>query len=120
MKNYVVRLVATTAGEKFKADKNGNLPYILQPVNGSRIDKGGIINGSVAHRLGLKAGSICSINITETKSADGQYTNFNHDLVSDLTSAVSTQIAANVVSQMMGSYMAPTLTPAVKDDTSPV
>ena len=118
MKNYVVRLVATTAGEKFKTDKNGNTPYIMQPVNGTRIAEGGIINGTVAHRLGLKAGSIASINITKTKSEDGQYDNFTHELVVDLTAQVASQMASQVLAQMTAGFNMPVVTPVTTDDTS--
>lgn len=120
---YTVRAVATQDGGKFKRNKNGKLPFILSPVNGSRITVGGILDGTIAERLGVVANGVYTIDITTIKATvAGGYDNTRHAVIADLTQAVASNLAAQAVGQMFGAqsvYSTPA--PAVTaDDTNPL
>lgn len=92
-------------GGNFKMDKNGNMPYLcLDLQTGKIISFGGIINGSVGNKLGLVENGIYTLNISSTQTTVGAntYTNYNHDVIADLTQSVYTEGAKLVAASLFG------------------
>ena len=114
---YNVR-VSQTTGSPFKPNKNGQFPLVLTQTNGAKITNGGILDGTIAQRLGIVDNGIYTIDITSQMV--GEYMNHRHTVVSDLTAAVATALAGKAMTEMFGSatvYSTPT---PVADDTNPL
>lgn len=112
---YTARIEATQGGSKFIADKNGNFPFLAIDLTTGRIHPfGGIINGTVGRRLGIKSGDIVTLNVSASRNDAGQ-TNYQHSVMSFLTETVSQELAKAVVAQMLGNQM-----PVANPTTAPV
>lgn len=109
---YTARIEATQGGSKFIADKNGNFPFLAIDLQTGRIHPfGGIINGTVGRRLGIKSGDIVTLNVSASRNDAGQ-TNYQHSVMSFLTETVSQELAKAVVAQMLGNQMPVATVPA--------
>lgn len=109
---YTARIEQTQGGSKFIADKNGNFPFLAIDLTTGRIHPfGGIINGTVGRRLGIKSGDIVTLNVSASRNDAGQ-TNYQHNVMSFLTETVSQELAKAVVAQMLGNQMPVATVPA--------
>jgi hypothetical protein len=114
---YIARIEVAT-GDKFKVDKNGNMPFLAIDLNSNKIHPfGGIINGTVGRRLGLKSGMTIQLSVSSSKNPEGQ-TNYQHAVTNDLTQAISQELARSVVADMMSGNSSSPSTPVAERTTA--
>ena len=98
-------------GSKFKPNKRGVWPLILNSINGAPLpENSSILDGSIAESIGLKAGSTYSLFISsreDQKIGDKVYKNYNYAVVGDITASLGIQLAAAAISSI-SSMFAPT------------
>lgn len=107
-----ISTVLQKEGTKFKANRYGVWPLVLTSINGAVLpENSGIIDGSIAESIGIKAGSTYAILITqrESQTINGKiYKNYNYAVVGgDLTLALGNQMAAAAIASIT-SMFAPT------------
>jgi hypothetical protein len=95
--------VSQASGTSFKPNKHGVLPIILSPLNGVLPENSGVIDGSIASRLGLQVGGqyVLSISFREYYEANGKkYPNYSYALVTRLGAGFEQMVAQQVVASM--------------------
>lgn len=107
-----VSTVLQKEGTKFKANRYGVWPLVLTSINGAVLpENSGIIDGSIAESIGIKAGSTYAILITqrESQTINGKtYKNYSYAVVGgDMTLALGNQMAAAAIASIT-SMFAPT------------
>jgi hypothetical protein len=95
-------------GSKFKANKHGVWPVILNSINGAILpENSSILDGSIAESIGLKAGSTYSLFISSRESqkiGDKVYKNYNYAVVGDITASLGIQLAAAAISSISSMF----------------
>ena len=121
--------ISQASGNKFKPNKYGKLPFVLSPLNGILPENSGIIDATVAERMGLTSGSQAVISISPRPdyiTADGKvYKNYNYALVAKLGNKYQDLVAEQVVASMNFGFTSqaatPTPTPTpVEEDVTPI
>lgn len=95
--------VSQASGSKFKPNKHGKLPMILSALNGTLPVNSGIIDTTIAERMGLIPGCQAVVNITfrDYYESNGQrYPNYNYVLVTKLSAGFEQMVAERVVASM--------------------
>lgn len=95
--------VSTASGSKFKMNKNGVLPVVLSPIQGTLPTNAGVLDGTLAERLGLKSGYRYVLNIQflqMNKVGDKLYPQYSYSIVSclgqDFDKLVAEKLAASM------------------------
>ena len=110
---YQVSVASITQfeGSKFKPNKRGVWPLILNSINGAVLpEHSSVLDGSIAESVGIKAGSTYSLFITsreDQKIGDKVYKNYNYAVVGDITVALGNQLAAAAIGSITNMF-APT------------
>ena len=98
-------------GSKFKPNRRGVWPLILNSINGAPLpENSSILDGSIAESIGVKAGSTYSLFISsreDQKIGDKVYKNYNYAVVGDITAALGIQLAAAAINSISNMF-APT------------
>jgi hypothetical protein len=98
-------------GSKFKPNKRGVWPLILNSINGAVLpEHSSILDGSIAESVGIKAGNTYSLFITsreDQKIGDKVYKNYNYAVVGDITASLGIQLAAAAIGSITNMF-APT------------
>ena len=109
--------ISQASGSKFKANKHGQLPLILSAINGTLPENAGIIDYTVAERMGLKAGhqAVLNIQFRGFYEANGtKYPNYNYTLITILGGGFERMVAEKVVASMdFGFSFGTTPTPVI-------
>ena len=95
--------ISTASGSKFKPNKHNVLPVILTPIQGSLPANAGILDGTLAERLGLKSGFRYILNIQfvqMNKVGDKQYQQYAYSIVSCLGQDFDKMVAEKLVGAM--------------------
>ncbi len=95
--------VSQASGTSFIPNKHGVLPVILSPLNGVLPENSGVIDGSIASRLGLQVGGqyVLSIAFREYYEANGKkYPNYSYAVVTKLGAGFEQMVAQQVVASM--------------------
>ena len=108
--------VSQASGDKFKANRNMKFPLILSPLNGTLPTNSGVLDASVAERMGVQAGGQYVLAITFRgyyEAPDGtKYPNYNYALVTKLGAGFENMVAQQVVASMNFGFGGGTPTPA--------
>lgn len=106
-----VSSVTQFEGSKFKPNKRGVWPLILNSINGAVLpEHSSVLDGSIAESVGIKAGNTYSLFITsreDQKIGDKVYKNYNYAVVADITASLGVQLAAAAIGSIT-SMFAPT------------
>ena len=95
--------ISQASGTSFKPNKHGVLPIILSPLNGVLPDNSGVLDGTIASRLGLHVGGqyVISIAFTGYYEANGKkYANYSYAVVTKLGAGFEQMVAQQVVASM--------------------
>ncbi len=95
--------VSTASGSKFKANKHGVLPVVLSPIQGQLPTNAGILDGTLAQRLGLQSGFRYVINIVfekYNKVGEKQYPQYQYSVVACLGQDFDKMVAEKLVASM--------------------
>lgn len=95
--------VSQASGSKFKPNKHGLMPVVLSPLNGVLPENSGILDGSIAQRMGLASGGQYVVNVEYrgTEEYNGkQYKNYSYTLVTKLGAGFENMVAQQVVQSM--------------------
>ena len=95
--------VQQASGSAFKANKHTVLPVILSPLNGVLPENSGVLDGSIAARMGLEVGGqyVLSIAFRGYYEANGKkYPNYSYSLVTKLGAGFEQMVAQQVVASM--------------------
>lgn len=95
--------VSTASGSKFKPNKYGVLPVILSPIQGSLPINAGVLDGTLAQRLGIQSGFRYVINIVfekYNKIGDKQYPQYQYSVVACLNQEFDKMVAEKVVASI--------------------
>jgi len=97
--------VSTANGSAFKSNKHGKMPLVLSPLNGTLPKNAGIIDGSIAERMGINPGCQAVLNINfrgyYAEETHGQkYPNYDYTVVTILGAGFEAQVAQQVVASM--------------------
>lgn len=107
--------ISQASGSKFKPNKYGKLPFVLSPLNGILPENSGIIDATVAERMGLTSGSQAVLSISPRPdyiAPNGTvYKNYNYALVARLGNKYQDLVAEQVVASMNFGFTSPSVTP---------
>lgn len=111
-----VSSVTQFEGSKFKPNKRGVWPLILNSINGAVLpEHSSVLDGSIAESVGIKAGNTYSLFITsreDQKIGDKVYKNYNYAVVADITASLGVQLAAAAIGSITNMF-APTVAQVV-------
>ena len=95
--------VATASGSKFKPNKHNVLPVVLTAIQGSLPANAGVLDGTLAERLGLKSGFRYVLNIQfvqMNKVGEKSYPQYSYSIVACLGQDFDKMVAEKLVSSM--------------------
>jgi hypothetical protein len=95
--------VSTASGSKFKPNKHNVLPVVLTSIQGSLPVNAGILDGTLAERLGLKSGFRYVLNIQfvqMNKVGEKSYPQYSYSIVACLGQDFDKMVAEKLVSSM--------------------
>lgn len=95
--------VSTASGSKFKPNKHNVLPLVLSPIQGTLPLNAGILDGTLAQRLGIQSGFRYVINIVFEKMnvvGGKQYPQYQYSVVACLGQDFDKMVAEKVVASM--------------------
>ncbi len=95
--------ISTASGSKFKRNKNNVLPVVLTAIQGTLPANAGILDGTLADRLGLKSGFRYVLNIQfvqMNKVGDKYYPQYSYSIVACLGQSFDKLVAEKLVSSM--------------------
>lgn len=106
--------VSQASGSKFKMNKAGLLPVVLSPLNGVMPENSGILDGTIAARIGLIPGCqyVLAIAFRGYYENNGKkYPNYSYTLVTKLGAGFENMVAQQVVASMNFGFAGGTPTP---------